>query len=67
MVKKKFSFSPPDPPLFLKKENLRLFTNMKVMSQTNCTINALKSRKFDPWNKLNLRSENLISKYLQIY
>ncbi len=40
---------------------------MKVMSQTNCTINALKSRKFDPWNKLNLRSENLISKYLQIY
>lgn len=37
------------------------------MSQTNCTIKALKSRKFDPWNKLNLRSENLISKYLQIY
>lgn len=32
---------------------------MKVMSQTNCTINALKSRKFDPWNNLNLRSEIL--------
>ncbi len=25
-------------PIFLKKEKERLFINMKVMSQTNCTI-----------------------------
>jgi hypothetical protein len=49
-VKKKFSFSPPHLLFFLKKENVKLFTNMKVMSQTNCTITVFCSiwRVADP-------------------